>query len=74
MIATEAMIERITGKKRPSAQARQLKRQRIPFRLNSLKQPLVLESDIQQWIGANSTEKDGPNWSAMRGSHAHQSA
>lgn len=67
MFLTEADIHRLTGKKRPSAQARWLKRKGYRFTVNGLGEPIVAVAEANRKLVGGAVRKEEPNWGAMHG-------
>ena len=62
-------VEELTGRKRWTAQCRQLALMGIPFRPNAVGRPLVERSAVLS-SPAPAKRKPEPNWSAIRGKAA----
>jgi hypothetical protein len=61
-------IERLTGKKRPSAQVAWLKAHAYRFTVNGLKQPIVAVAESnRKLVGGTAARQQEPNWDAMYG-------
>jgi hypothetical protein len=60
-------IERLTGKKRPSAQIRWLINYGYKFAVNGLRQPIVTTEEVGRKLagGPNTRKQLEPNWDAM---------
>lgn len=62
-------IERLTGKKRPSAQIRWLTGKGYKFDVNGLNQPIVAVAELNRKLvgGTAVRQPHEPNWEAMPG-------
>lgn len=68
MFLTPAEIERLTGKKRPSAQIRWLQAHGYRFTVNGLNQPVVAVAEsTRKLVGGTMARQQEPNWDAIRG-------
>jgi len=68
MFLSTAEIERLTGKKRPSAQIRWLKAHAYRFTVNGLNQPVVAVAEsTRKLVGGAVAQHQEPNWDAMHG-------
>lgn len=61
-------IERLTGKKRPSAQIAWLKDKGYRFSVNGLNQPIVaIAESNRKLVGGTAARQEEPNWDRMHG-------
>ena len=68
MFLTHAEVERLTGKKRPSAQIRWLRKRGYKIDVNGLGEPIVAVAEYtRKNVGGSYQRHEEPNWSAMRG-------
>lgn len=69
---TEEQVEKLTGKRRLSAQIRNLKERGIPYDVNGAGELLVLWSVVEAKMGIKRPTEAAPepNWSAMHGKAA----
>lgn len=68
MFLTPQEIERLTGKRRPSAQVRWLLSKGYKIEVNGLGQPiLAIEEYTRKNVGSSAARKKEPNWEALRG-------
>lgn len=69
MFLTVEEIQRLTGKKRPSAQIAWLKDHGYRFTVNGLRQPIVAVAEsTRKLVGGAASRQEEPNWGAMHGS------
>lgn len=67
MFLTEEEIQRLTGKKRPSAQITWLKTKGYRFSVNGLNQPVVAVAEAnRKLVGGTAARQQEPNWEAMQ--------
>lgn len=68
MFLTLEEIQRLTGRKRPSAQIRWLKAHGYRFTVNGLNQPIVAVAEsTRKLVGGPAIRQQEPNWDAMNG-------
>jgi hypothetical protein len=61
-------IERLTGKKRPTAQITWLKAHGYRFTVNGLKKPIVAVAESnRKLVGGAAARQEQPDWGAMHG-------
>lgn len=61
-------IHRLTGKKRPSAQIRELRRRGYKIDVNGLGEPIVAIAEaIRKLVGGSAARQQEPKWDAMHG-------
>lgn len=66
MFMSEQEIERLTGKKRPSAQIRWLRDHGYKVDVNGLNKPIVAVAEAnRKLLGGSVSRKQEPNWDAM---------
>lgn len=59
-------IQRLTGKKRPSAQITWLKNHGYRFSVNGLNQPIVAVAEVtRKLVGGPAARQQEPNWEAL---------
>lgn len=69
MFLTCAEIERLTGKKRPSAQIRWLRKRGYKIEVNGLGDPIVAVAEAnRKLVGGMHARNEEPNWGALSGS------
>lgn len=68
MFLTPQEIERLTGRKRASAQIRWLKDHSYRFTVNGLQQPVVAVAEAnRKLVGGTAARQEEPRWEAMHG-------
>lgn len=68
MFLTPADIERLTGKRRPSAQVRWLRKHGYRLTVNGLGEPIVAVAEAnRKLVGGVAAQHEQPNWNALRG-------
>lgn len=68
MFLTHAEIERLTGKKRPSAQIRWLLARGYKIDVNGLGEPILAIAEYnRKAVGGSRSRHEEPNWSALSG-------
>jgi len=68
MFLTPQEIERLTGKKRPSAQCRWLLKKGYKIEVNGLGEPILAVAEYtRKNVGGSVARKQEPNWGALRG-------
>jgi hypothetical protein len=66
MFLSAEEIQRLTGKKRPSAQVAWLKDHSYRFSVNGLNQPIVAVAEAtRKLVGGTAARQQEPNWDAM---------
>jgi hypothetical protein len=61
-------VERLTGKKRPSAQIRWLRKRGYKIDVNGLGEPIVaVREATRKLVGGTLTRHEEPNWGALHG-------
>lgn len=71
MFLTPAEIERLTGKKRHSAQIRWLLKNGYKIEVNGLGEPIVAVAEYtRKAVGGMAKREQQPNWGAMHGAQA----
>ena len=69
MFLTVDELQRLTGKKRHSAQIDWLKGHGYRFTVNGLGQPIVaIAESTRKLVGGSAARQEEPNWGAMHGS------
>lgn len=69
MFLTHAEVERLTGKKRPSAQIRWLRKRGYRIEVNGLGEPILAIAEYtRKAVGGGYSRHEEPNWGAMNGS------
>lgn len=69
MFLTHAEVERLTGKKRPSAQIRWLRKRGYRIDVNGLGEPILAIAEYtRKAVGGAYARHEEPNWGAMNGS------
>ena len=67
MFLSAEEIQRLTGKKRPSAQIAWLRAKGYKFTVNGLNQPVVAIAEAtRKLVGGSAAQKQEPNWGAMQ--------
>jgi hypothetical protein len=68
MFLTPAEVERLTGKKRPSAQIRWLRKRGYKIEVNGLGDPIVAVAEYtRKNVGGSAARHEEPNWAALNG-------
>ena len=68
MFLTVSEIERLTGKKRPSAQVRWLRKKGYKIEVNGLGEPILAVAEYtRKAVGGSVARQEEPNWGAMHG-------
>ena len=68
MFLSPEEIQRLTGKKRPSAQIRWLRARRYKIDVNGLGEPILhVREANRKLVGGQASREEQPNWGAMRG-------
>lgn len=68
MFLTPTEVQRLTGKKRPSAQARWLRSRGYKIDVNGLGEPIVAVAEAnRKLVGGTYTRNEEPNWGALHG-------
>lgn len=68
MFLTQAEVERLTGKKRHSAQIRWLRKRGYKIEVNGLGEPIVAVSEAtRKLVGGSYSLQQEPNWGALNG-------
>jgi hypothetical protein len=71
MFLSPTEIERLTGRKRPSAQLRWLRKHGYRLTVNGLGEPIVAVSEAnRKLVGGTFTRHEEPNWGALHGPQA----
>jgi hypothetical protein len=71
MYLSKDEVERLTGKKRYSAQIQWLKDKGYKFAVNGLNMPIVAVAESnRKLVGGAAATRQEPNWGAMRGQEA----
>lgn len=69
LFLSESDIERLTGKKRPSAQIRWLRHHGWRFEVNGLAKPIVASAEMMiRMSGGARAKSSEPNWGALNAS------
>lgn len=68
MFLTHAEVERLTGKKRYSAQIRWLRKRGYKIDVNGLGEPILAIAEYtRKAVGGGYARQEEPNWGAMSG-------
>lgn len=71
MILSEEQLQRLTGRRRPSAQSKWLGRHGWKFAVNALGRPIVAEAEFNRRLVGRSALKQEPDFGALHGSQTH---
>lgn len=68
MFLTHQEIERLTGRKRPSAQIRWLRKKGYKIDVNGLGEPILAIAEYtRKNVGGSYARNEEPNWGALNG-------
>lgn len=70
MFLTPADLERLTGYRRPSAQARWLRRHGYRVTINGLGEPVVTVAEMNRHLTGGRAARQEPNFEALDGTQA----